>query len=146
MPSPSSVRFDPAVLDRLNTFVAANPGSSLSSTANRLIDEALRVQAHPMIVFRDGPAGRRARLVGGPDVWEVVRATKSTRQAEPHLSAEAVVSLVADTSGVAPGHVRAALSYWAEFPDEVDVFIEQARAMEEQERKRWRRERELLGS
>jgi len=21
-------------------------------------------------VFRDGPAGRRARLIGGPDVWE----------------------------------------------------------------------------
>jgi hypothetical protein len=23
-----------------------------------------------LIVFRDGPAGRRARLIGGPDVWE----------------------------------------------------------------------------
>ena len=24
-----------------------------------------------MITFRDGPTGRRAGLIGGPDVWEV---------------------------------------------------------------------------
>ena len=33
------VRFDPAVADRLASFVAANPGMSLSSAANRLVDE-----------------------------------------------------------------------------------------------------------
>jgi hypothetical protein len=27
---------------------------------------------HPLVRFADGPAGRRARLIGGPDVWEVV--------------------------------------------------------------------------
>ena len=25
----------------------------------------------PLITFRDGPTGRRAGLLGGPDVWEV---------------------------------------------------------------------------
>ncbi len=27
---------------------------------------------HPRVVFRDGPAGRRAALVAGPDIWELV--------------------------------------------------------------------------
>jgi hypothetical protein len=35
------VRFDVPVADRLASFVAANPGMSLSSAANRLVDEAL---------------------------------------------------------------------------------------------------------
>ena len=33
---------------------------------------------HPGIVFRDGTAGRRAGLAGGPDVWEVIGALRST--------------------------------------------------------------------
>jgi hypothetical protein len=40
------IRFDPLVADRLVSFVAANPGMSLSSAANRLVDEALRMQYH----------------------------------------------------------------------------------------------------
>lgn len=27
---------------------------------------------HPGLVFREGPTGRRPRLAGGPDVWEVI--------------------------------------------------------------------------
>ena len=79
------VRFDPAVADRLSSFAAANPGMSLSSAANRLVDEALRMGEHPGIVFRPGPTGRRAGLIGGPDVWEAVRAVKSARASEPGL-------------------------------------------------------------
>jgi len=29
------------------------------------------------IVFRDGPTGHRAALVGGPDIWEVIATLKS---------------------------------------------------------------------
>jgi len=61
------VRFDPPVADRLASFVAANPGMSLSSAANRLVDEALRMAEHPGVIFRSGPTGRRAALAGGPD-------------------------------------------------------------------------------
>jgi hypothetical protein len=32
----------------------------------------LRRDEHPLITFRDGAAGRRAAVVGGPDVWEIV--------------------------------------------------------------------------
>src|SRR5712691_11990839 len=75
------VRFDAAVAERLSSFVAAYPGMSLSSAANRLVDEALRMSEHPGIVFRPGPTGRRAALAAGPDVWEVVRDLKAAASA-----------------------------------------------------------------
>src|ERR1019366_9646202 len=43
--SATPVRFDVPVAERLASFVAANPGKSLSSAANRLVDEALRNRA-----------------------------------------------------------------------------------------------------
>ena len=42
---------------------------SISSIGERQIDEGLRMEAHPGIVFRNGPSGRRAGLAAGPDVW-----------------------------------------------------------------------------
>src|SRR3974377_2589129 len=87
------VRFDTAVAERLSSFVAANPGMSLSSAANRLVDEALRMAEHPGITFRSGPTGRRAALAGGPDVWEVIRAIKSAHAAEPGLDSDDLVRL-----------------------------------------------------
>jgi len=71
------VRSDGAVVERLASFVAANRGMSLSSAANRLVDEALRMSEHPGTVFRPGPMGRRAALASGPDVREAVGAVKS---------------------------------------------------------------------
>ena len=70
MGTPRSIRFDPVVEDRLVTYAALHPGASASSVAARLVDEGLRMDEHPGVMFRDGPTGRRAVLVGGPDVWE----------------------------------------------------------------------------
>ncbi|MGH3504738.1 MAG: hypothetical protein ACRDQA_28150 [Nocardioidaceae bacterium] len=145
MVSPASVRFDPAVATRLSRFVAAHPGLSSSAATNLLVDEALRGQEHPLIIFRDGSAGRRARLIGGPDVWEVARAVRSARAAEPDLDPEAVVELVADTSGVTPRLVRAAIDYWTAFPDEVDGWVARAEAEATEAEQRWHREQALLG-
>jgi hypothetical protein len=144
MPGPSSVRFDPDVLRRLHGYVAAHPGTTLSSAANRLVDEARRSSQHPMIIFRDGPAGRRARLVGGPDVWQVVRAVHSARRAEPRLSGDKVVELVSETSGVPEALVRAAIAYWADHPAEIDALVTRADEEEAQARQRWEREQGLL--
>jgi hypothetical protein len=93
------VRFDRAVAERLSAFVVANPGMSLSSAANRLVDEALRMSEHPGIVFRPGPTGRRAGLAGGPDVWEVVRAVKSARAALPVMHERMYPGSLAPPSG-----------------------------------------------
>jgi hypothetical protein len=143
--SPSSVRFEPRVLRRLNAFVATHPEMSLSSASNRLVDEALRMHEHPLIVFRDGPAGRRARLVGGPDVWEVVGAVRSVRDAEPGLTGDDALGLVAETAGVPVPLLRAALAYWGDYPEEVDAFLDRARADAARAQAGWRRQQELLG-
>jgi hypothetical protein len=144
MASPSSIRFEPEVLRRLNSYVAAHPGTTLSSAGNRLVDEALRSCEHSLVIFRDGPAGRRARLVGGPDIWQIVRAVHSARRAEPELTSAEVVAIVTETSGVPEALVRAAIAYWADYPAEVDALIARADEEEAQARRRWEREQGLL--
>lgn len=124
--------------------MTAHPGLSASSATNLLVDEALRTQEHPQVVFRDGPAGRRARLVAGPDVWEVARALRNARAAEPDLAAEALVQLVSETSGVEAGLIRAAINYWTAFPDEVDAWIDRADIETAEAESRWRREQALF--
>jgi hypothetical protein len=138
------VRFDPAVAERLASFVAANPGMSLSSAANRLVDEALRMSEQPGIVFRPGPTGRRAALAAGPDVWEIVRAVKSARTAEPELADDGLLGLIADNTGTPLRLIRAAVRYWASYPDEIDAEIAAADAAEDAAEQAWRREHQLL--
>src|SRR5258707_6533669 len=137
------VRFDVTVAERLASFVAANPGMSLSSAANRLVDEALRTSEHPGIVFRPGPTGRRAALAAGPDVWEVVRAVKSARTAEPELADDGLLILVADNIGIPLRLVRAVVRHWAAFPDAIDAEIAAPDAAEDATRHACRREHSL---
>jgi hypothetical protein len=138
------VRFDTAVAERLSAFVVANPGMSLSSAANRLVDEALRMNEHPGTVFRPGPTGRRAGLVGGPDVCEAVRAVKSARAAEPGLAEDDLLALVAENTGIPVRLTRAAVRYWASYAEEVDAEMAAAEAAELAAEDAWRRERRLL--
>jgi len=144
-PSPSSVRFEPRVFERLSAFVAAHRDLTLSSATSRLVDEALRIREHPLITFKDGPAGRRARLVGGPDVWEVIGAIRSVREAEPALAGEEVLEVTAETSGTPVTFIRAALAYWSDYPEEVDDFLDRARAEATQAQAAWERQQGLLG-
>jgi hypothetical protein len=143
--SPSSVRFEPRVLERLSAFVAVHQEMTLSSATSRLVDEALRAREHPLITFKDGPAGRRARVVGGPDVWEIIGAVRSVRMAEPDLAGDEALTVVAETSGVPTPFLRAALAYWGDYPEEVDAFLDRARAEAVQAQTAWERQQELLG-
>jgi hypothetical protein len=138
------VRFDPPVADRLASFVATNPGMSLSSAANRLVDEALRMAEHPGVTFKPGPTGRRAALAGGPDVWEVIRAIRSAHAAEPGLNSDDLLSLVSDNTGIALHLLTTAVRYWAVYPGEADAEIAAADAAEEAAEQAWLRERQLL--
>lgn len=142
--SATPVRFDTTVAERLASFAAANSGMSLSSAANRLVDEALRMSEHPGIAFRAGPTGRRAALASGPDVWEAVRAIKSARAAEPDLSEDDLLALVAANTGVAVRLLRITIRYWASYPGEIDTEIAAAQAAEAAAEDAWRRERDLL--
>lgn len=116
----------------------------MSSAANRLVDEALRMTEHPGIVFRTGPTGRRAALAGGPDVWEVIRAVRSAHAAEPEIGSDDLLGLVSDNTGVAIRLLSTAVRYWAGYPDEVDAEISAAEEAEEVAEQAWLRERQLL--
>jgi hypothetical protein len=142
--SPTPVRFDMMVADRLAVFVSINHGLSLSSAANMLVDEGLRMMEHPGVLFRTGPTGRRAGLAAGPDVWEVVRAVKSARSAEAGLDEAELLALVVENTGVPERLIRVATGYWAAYPDEIDAEIAAADAAEENAEQVWRRERDLL--
>jgi hypothetical protein len=133
------------VLERLSAFVAVHQELTLSSATSRLVDEALRAREHPLITFKDGPAGRRARVVGGPDVWEIIGAVRSVRTAEPDLAGDEALTVVAETSGVPTPFLRAALAYWGDYPEEVDAFLDRARAEAGQAQAAWERQQELLG-
>ena len=138
------VRFDVTVADRLSSFAAANPGMSLSSAANRLVDEALRMSEHPGIMFRPGPTGRRAGLAAGPDIWEIVRAVRSGRTAEPDLPEDDLLAMVAENTGLTVPAIRFAVRYWASYPDEINAEITAADTAEAAAEDAWRRERQLL--
>jgi hypothetical protein len=75
-PPPVSTRYAPETIRRLDDRARVE-GSSRSALIQRYVAEGLEMDEHPGIVFRDGPAGRRAGLVGGPDVWEVVAVVHS---------------------------------------------------------------------
>lgn len=109
-----------------------------------MVDEGLRMAELPGVAFRDGASGRRAFLVGGPDVWEVVRAVRSARAHEPGLAADDVIALVARNAGLAAWVVRLAVSYWAAYPADVEAEIEAADVAERGAVQAWQRERALL--
>jgi hypothetical protein len=98
-------------------------------------------KASPMI---PAPPDRAARRVGGPDVWEVVRAVKSARAAEPGLAEEEMLALVAENTGIPVRLIRVAVRYWASYTEEIDAEIAAAKAAEESAEDAWRRERRLL--
>ena len=104
------------------------------------------MDSHPGVVFREGPAGRRAGLVAGPDVWEVIRGVRQARATEPGLSAEGVLRLVADGAALPLTAVQVAVSYYAAFPDEVDAMIDAADEAEVSAEAEWERARDLLAT
>jgi len=144
MATPRSVRFDDSVVERLASYVSRHPGLTASSVAARLVDEGLRMEEHPGVMFRDGPMGRRATLVAGPDVWEVIRALRSARSAEPALAEPELLDLVADNTGVALRLLRVAVDYWAAYPDEVDALVDHAARTDDAHRVAAERARGLL--
>jgi hypothetical protein len=79
-------------------------------------------------------------------VWEVVRAVKSARSAEPEVADDSLLGLVADNTGTPLRLVRAAVRYWASYPGEVDAEIAAADAAEWAAEQAWRREHQLLAS
>src|SRR5215467_13306574 len=144
MSSPRSVRFDDDVIRRLDRYVRSHPGTSASSVTNIFVDEALRAEEHPGIMFRPGPTGRRAGLVGGPDVWEVIGALQAVRMQDPGLADEALVVAVAEATRLSSRMVRVAVRYYTAYPAEVEERITANRESAEQAEAAWHAEQSLL--
>jgi len=71
-----------------------------------------------MITFRDGPTGRRAGLIGGPDIWEVamwIDDLGPVKDPAAELAADGVVSRA---------QIDAALAYRIAYPDEIEARIQ----------------------
>ncbi len=98
-----------------------------------------RMQDHPGIVFRDGPAGRRAGLSAGPDLWEVIETLKGTG-----LAGEAAIAATAEWGVLSTAQVRAAVRYYGEFRGEIDERIDQNRRAAARGPAAWERAQEAL--
>lgn len=134
-----SIRFKrPGVYERLKRRAAQGRGS-ISAVGERLIDEGLRMEAHPGIVFRDGPSGRRAGLAVGPDVWEIAGLLRGLRG-----SVEQRVDKAAAQLSLTKGQVRAASRYYAEFSEEIDAELAANDEVADYELAMWESERRLL--
>lgn len=96
---------------------------------------------HPQVIFRDGPGGRRPRLVGGPDVWVVV-----TTVVGGDVVVDERIERAAELLSISSSEVDAAMDYYAEFTEEVDGDIESRRRYAEEAEKRWRRKQDLTAS
>jgi hypothetical protein len=101
------------VAERARRWAATND----SQVYRRVIDEWVRLQEHPGIRFVDGPAGRRAALVGGPDVWEVIAVARAFKFDEQRLAAA--------YPWLTPEALGAARRYREAYPDEIHSWIEE---------------------
>jgi hypothetical protein len=118
MTRPTSFRLPDDLLERLDEEAAAS-GTSVTALVTALLDEGMKTHRFPGIVYRDGPTGRRAALVGGPDVWEIVRAVSQAKG-----RGEARLRTVAKEHDLPLGRARLAVEFYAAFPDEIDERIE----------------------
>lgn len=112
-----SVRLDDRLAERLRLRARA-AGETLSDRLRRYAEEGARRDEHPMITFRDGPTGRRAGLIGGPDVWEVAMWIDELGPA-----GDPAAELAADRI-VSRAQIDATLAYRAAYPDEIQGRIE----------------------
>ena len=126
-----SIRVDAATKDELERE-ASRRGTTRTTLAESLLREGIRAAAHPGITFRDGPAGRRPGLTGGPDVWEVVRVW---------MDEDRDSGATAATLGLPSGLVEAAIDYYGQYREEVDRWIERNDALAAEAEAVWLRRR-----
>src|SRR5437870_9839593 len=106
-------RIDAAALRRLDRH-AKRLGKPRSNLVERYVEEGLRMDEHPGIVFVEGPAGRRPALRAGLDVWEVITTLHAN---------DGDVADTAEVLGIPESRVRIALSYYAAHRAEIDDWI-----------------------
>ncbi len=112
---------------------AASSIESRNALAERLLAEALHTERHPLIHFRTGAAGRREPAITGTRllVRQVIAQVMDTDN-DAQVVAQALDRPVRE--------IQAAMSYYAEFPAEIEADAQWAAGIEATERARWERE------
>jgi Arc/MetJ-type ribon-helix-helix transcriptional regulator len=137
--TPTHVRL-PEPVDRELSAYVQRTGLTKSRVMSRAVDEWLRGQNHPRIRFVTEITGeRRAALAAGPQVWTVAEAWLA------HGGDERNPATVAHSTGLAVADVEAALSYWAQFRDEIDQLLARQRQAQDEALAAWER-REALNA
>ena len=98
--------------------IARESGKEFSSVVNELLDESVRTQRCPGIVFTEGVAGRRARIAGtGIEVWELIAMFRSVNE-DPNRLRQAYHWLTEQQIG-------SALCFYRAYPEDIDRLIMQ---------------------
>lgn len=109
-----SVRLSHDVAEKVRT-ISTLEHRSVAETIKILTEEALKLREFPGITFTDGPTGRRARLIGGIDVWEVL---------EPYVLAGHDWRTLRDSYPfLDEATLRLAVRYYEAYPQEIDARI-----------------------
>src|SRR5262249_3649327 len=115
MSQPMSVRLTDATVRRLGAR-ARQMRLPPRTLAQRYVEEGLRMDEHPLVRFAEGPAGRRARLLGtGKDVWAGIATVRDNGGDVAEAARYLEIPL---------GLVQAAVSYYGIYREEVDQWID----------------------
>lgn len=140
MAQPTSFRLPEKLLERLDGQASAS-GMSTTALVAAILEEGLNTRSFPGVMYRDGPTGRRAALVGGPDLWEVIRdVSHGTGAGETRLRS------VAERGGLSVSEVRLAVDFYTEHPEDIDRRIEDDRREAERIRELIERREQILSS
>jgi hypothetical protein len=128
------------LLGRLEEEASA-AGTTVTALVTELLTEGLDLRRFRGLVYRDGPTGRRVALVGGPDVWEVIRDLR-------HLEGDQGdrVQALSTSTGVAPAMILQAIDFYGASPAAVDERIAADEAAASRTRLRLDRRAQLFAS
>jgi uncharacterized protein (DUF433 family) len=107
-----------------------------SELARMLLDEGLRREKHPGIVFRSTATGRQASIEGRRlYVWQVIQTV---------WASDGNVDEAASYLDLMPEQVRAAVRYCAEYRDEIEGQITASHQAADAARLEWQRQQDAL--
>ncbi len=114
--NPKTIRLPEQLEQEIEAELARRSVREWSSGVVDLLTEAVRMRRVPGIVFVDSRIGRSPVVAGtGVDVWEVVSTWKALGQEEETLRER--------YHWLGQDQLRAALSYYALYPGEVDARL-----------------------
>jgi uncharacterized protein (DUF433 family) len=138
----------PEILDaRLNTRISRRMREDIaalsrhrrmeeSELARTLLDEGLRREKHPGLVFRSTPAGRQAAIEGRRlYIWQVME----TVWASDGDAGEAAAYL-----GIRPDQVQSAVGYYVDYTAEIEDQIRRNREEADRAQGLWERRQQAL--